>query len=181
MRPPIKDEFQHLKISKQRKYQLRKRRDRCCVECGRPADGGASRCLEHLVDIRERLRAAKGATRRRRSLSYLLQEQAESGTSHPAQPSPSAPVAQSPSHHRAIKDEIQHLKVSRQRKYQLRKQRDRLCRQCGAPTGGATLCPVHQVEARERQRVREGSTRRYSTPSYRLQPAAKHAPKQTPS
>jgi hypothetical protein len=72
MRPPIKDEFQHLPVSRQRKYQLRKQRDGLCTECGAPAQG--SRCAKHLILARERQRARKGTQRRYKgSQSYRLQ------------------------------------------------------------------------------------------------------------
>jgi hypothetical protein len=72
MRPPIKDEFQHLPVSRQRKYQLRKQRDGLCTECGAPAQG--SRCAKHLVLARERQRLRKGTQRRYKgSMSYRLQ------------------------------------------------------------------------------------------------------------
>src|SRR3974377_215960 len=48
MRNRIVDEFTHLPISRQRKYQLRMQRDKRCTECGEPAAEG-SRCLNHLV------------------------------------------------------------------------------------------------------------------------------------
>lgn len=72
MRPPIKDEFQHLPVSRQRKYQLRKQRDGLCTECGAPAQG--SRCAKHLILARERQRMRKGTQRRYEgSQSYRLQ------------------------------------------------------------------------------------------------------------
>ena len=55
MRNCIIDEFTHLAISRQRKYQLRMQRDKRCTECGEPAAEG-SRCLKHLVKARERQR-----------------------------------------------------------------------------------------------------------------------------
>src|SRR5689334_13749742 len=54
VRPPIKDEFENLPISKQRKYQLRMQRDRRCATCGKPAVAGTLQCLEHLVKKRDR-------------------------------------------------------------------------------------------------------------------------------
>jgi hypothetical protein len=35
MRKRIQDEFTHLRVSRQRKYQLRMQRDKRCTECGR--------------------------------------------------------------------------------------------------------------------------------------------------
>jgi hypothetical protein len=70
----IRDEFTHLPISRQRKYQLRMEREGRCTECGRPAAEGA-RCLKHLVRARERERKKQGSVRRYKStLSYRLQE-----------------------------------------------------------------------------------------------------------
>ena len=76
MRKRIEDEYTHLRVSRQRKYQLRMKRDRRCTECGEPAVQG-SRCLKHLVKARERQREKRGLKRRYRStLSYRLQEAA---------------------------------------------------------------------------------------------------------
>ena len=73
MRKRIVDEFTHLRVSRQRKYQLRMQRDSRCTECGEPAVQG-SRCLKHLVKARERQRKKRGLKRRYRgTLSYRLQ------------------------------------------------------------------------------------------------------------
>jgi hypothetical protein len=73
MRRPIKDEFTNLAVSRQRKYQLRKQRDRRCTECGAPAQS-ASRCLKHLIAARERQRARnKPRKRYLGTLSYRLE------------------------------------------------------------------------------------------------------------
>lgn len=75
MREKIKDEFTDLNISRQRKYQLRKLRDKRCTECGAPAVNG-TRCLKHLVKARERQRTKRGLRRRyTNTLSYRLQQQ----------------------------------------------------------------------------------------------------------
>jgi len=80
MRKPIQDEFTHLKISRQRKYQLRMQRDGRCSECGAPAVKG-SRCLKHLEQVRERQRREKGFKRRYLSaLSYRLAAQQQKGS-----------------------------------------------------------------------------------------------------
>ncbi len=72
MRNAIVDEFTHLSISRQRKYQLRMQRDKRCTECGAPAIQG-SRCLKHLVKARERQRKKRGLKRRYyNTLSYKL-------------------------------------------------------------------------------------------------------------
>ncbi len=73
MRKRIVDEFTKLRVSRQRKYQLRMQRDKRCTECGEPAVQG-SRCLKHLVKARERQRKKRGLKRRYRgTLSYRLQ------------------------------------------------------------------------------------------------------------
>lgn len=73
MRKQIQDEFTGLKISRQRKYQLRKQRDQRCTECGEPAMHG-TRCLKHLVKARERQRRKRGLRRRYlNTLSYRLE------------------------------------------------------------------------------------------------------------
>ena len=76
MRRQIQDEFTHLNISRQRKYQLRMQRDNRCTECGEPAAQG-SRCLRHLVKARERQRKKRGLKRRYyNTLSYKLEKKA---------------------------------------------------------------------------------------------------------
>jgi hypothetical protein len=73
MREAINDEFTKLPISRQRKYQLRRQRDRRCTECGEPAQY-ASRCLKHLVLARERQRKKRGLKRRYYgTISYKLE------------------------------------------------------------------------------------------------------------
>lgn len=42
----INDEFSALPMSRQQKYQLRKRRDGRCVTCGKPSDG-KTHCAKH--------------------------------------------------------------------------------------------------------------------------------------
>ncbi len=79
MRKPIQDEFTNLSVSRQRKYQLRMQRDRCCTECGEPAAQG-SRCLKHLVKARERQRKKRGLKRRYfGTLSYKLEAMNQGG------------------------------------------------------------------------------------------------------
>jgi len=80
-----------------------------------------------------------------------------------------------------IQDEFTALPISRQRKYQLRMQRDRRCTECGEPASVASRCLKHLVIARERQRTKRGLKRRYyGTLSYKLQaiePAKRNAAK----
>ena len=75
---------------------------------------------------------------------------------------------------RLIEDEFTHLPVSRQRKYQLRMQREHRCSECGEPAAQGTRCLKHLVKARERQRKQRGLKRRYyGTLSYKLEAAAR--------
>jgi hypothetical protein len=77
MRKSIQDEFTHLRISRQRKYQLRMQRDQRCTECGESAVQ-ASRCLKHLIKARERQRKSRGLKRRYYgTLSYKLESAAK--------------------------------------------------------------------------------------------------------
>ena len=74
MKEPIQDEFTRLPISRQRKYQLRQKRDHRCTQCGAPALDGAGRCPKHLTEARERQRQRQGFTRRYfGTLSYRVQ------------------------------------------------------------------------------------------------------------
>ena len=69
----IVDEFTHLPLSRQIKYQLRRRRDKCCIACGEPTTE-STRCLKHLVEAREQQRRKLGVKRRNiNSRSYKLQ------------------------------------------------------------------------------------------------------------
>lgn len=92
MRKRIEDQFTHLRISRQRKYQLRMLRDKRCTECGQPAVQG-SRCLKHLIKARERQRKKRGLKRRyHNTLSYRLQA-AEQATAHSREKGRRRPVA----------------------------------------------------------------------------------------
>ena len=53
-------------------------------------------------------------------------------------------------------DEFTYLPISRQRKYQLRMQREKRCTECGAPAALGSRCLRHLVRARERQRKKRG-------------------------
>jgi hypothetical protein len=71
---------------------------------------------------------------------------------------------------RPIQDEYTDLPISRQRKYQLRMQREKRCTECGQPASQGSRCVKHLVKARERQRKKRGLKRRYyNTLSYRLE------------
>jgi len=76
-----------------------------------------------------------------------------------------------------IEDEFTRLPISRQRKYQLRMQRDKRCTECGEPAEIGSRCLKHLILARERQRKKRGLKRRYyGTLSYRLQAAPAQDP-----
>ena len=62
-----------------------------------------------------------------------------------------------------IEDEFTNLPISRQRKYQLRMQRDRRCTECGEPAIQGSRCLKHLVKKRGLKR------RYYGTLSYKLQ------------
>ena len=78
---------------------------------------------------------------------------------------------------RAIKDEFSALPISRQRKYQLRAQRDGRCTICGEPAASSARCLKHLVMLRERQRKKLGLKGRYHSLGYRLQEQAKQEQK----
>ena len=72
----IHDKFTRLKVSRQRKYQLRHRRRRLCELC--PATRVTSAfCLKHAIQTRERGRRYQGSRKRRNSLTYRLQKKIE--------------------------------------------------------------------------------------------------------
>ena len=86
MNTRIQDEFTALRISRQRRYQLRKERDCRCVECGAPAQG-RSRCLKHLVLARERQRKERGLKRRySNAASYRLEAVSDAPALHRINP-----------------------------------------------------------------------------------------------
>lgn len=67
--PPIEDEFTHLLVSRQRKYQLRMVRDGRCHKCGTPALNGT--CPKHLEYQRR--------ANRKRYLATLARSRAQNG------------------------------------------------------------------------------------------------------
>jgi hypothetical protein len=70
----IKDQFSKLPISRQRKYQLRMQSKKRCTLCGAPTAQG-SRCLKHMIKIREYARKKLGLKRRyKNSMSYKLKQ-----------------------------------------------------------------------------------------------------------
>jgi hypothetical protein len=61
VKKPIQDELTPLALSRQRKYQLRMKRQGRCTVCGKPAARESrSLCLKHLVHVRERQRRQRG-------------------------------------------------------------------------------------------------------------------------
>jgi len=74
----IQDEFTNLPLSKQRKYQLRRAKEKRCIICGSPAvstEFCAKHMVAHMVRARERMRRRKKAVRRNlNSPSYSLQK-----------------------------------------------------------------------------------------------------------
>ena len=80
---------------------------------------------------------------------------------------------------KAIKDEFTDLPLSRQRKYQLRMERDGRCIICGEPAVGSLTCLKHMVQNRERaRRVIEATSRFKGARSYRLEQEMKLARRQ---
>jgi hypothetical protein len=84
MRRKVKDEFTHLPISRQRKYQLRKLRDRRGVVCGESPVTG-SRCLRHLIEAREAARKRLGLKKRYKWTPSYVAEAAKGTSSNRAQ------------------------------------------------------------------------------------------------
>lgn len=69
-----------------------------------------------------------------------------------------------------ITDQFSHLPISRQRRYQLRKDAQGLCIICGQPQSARGLCLAHAIYARERQRERIGcKTRHPNAMTYKIE------------
>ena len=69
-----------------------------------------------------------------------------------------------------INDEFTDLPVSKQRKFQLRMERDGRCRICGELAVGRFYCLKHLVKDRERARKKIGAKKRLKgARSYRLE------------
>src|SRR6266849_4606197 len=59
-RKPIQDEFTGLRVSDQRKYQLRHLRDGLCIRCSRPrCEAANTLCLEHWQPLFDAKQAKK--------------------------------------------------------------------------------------------------------------------------
>jgi hypothetical protein len=74
---------------------------------------------------------------------------------------------------RKIHDEFTKLAVSRQRKYQLRRQKEGRCTICGKPKVSANFCLEHLIAVRERLRRVTGAKKRLHSLSYRLAESAR--------
>ena len=70
----ISDKFSKLKISRQRKWQLRRKAAGLCVRCGDKAVVG-DHCLKHAIAKRERARKQFGCKRKNNSLTSRIQKQ----------------------------------------------------------------------------------------------------------
>jgi len=75
-----------------------------------------------------------------------------------------------------IQDEFTNLPISRQRKYQLRKQKAGLCAECGKPAASGSRCAYHLIAAREYNRQINGSLKRYKAFSYAIEAAGEASP-----
>jgi hypothetical protein len=60
-------------LSKQQRWQQRKRAEGCCIMCGEPAVTSGIYCLKHLTYHREWRRKKYRSTRRYNSLTYRLE------------------------------------------------------------------------------------------------------------
>lgn len=69
----LKDEFSGKKMSRQRRYQLRHKREGVCTHCKEQAVMGGM-CLRHAIYRREYLRKKLGCKKRLNSLSYRLEK-----------------------------------------------------------------------------------------------------------
>lgn len=67
----IKDKYSKLEVSRQYRYQLRKRALDRCIICGKQKVT-ANFCLEHAIERRERQRKRLNSKRRLKSLTYRL-------------------------------------------------------------------------------------------------------------
>lgn len=70
----IKDKYTNLKLSRQRKWQLRQRDKGLCIKCDELAVTGGC-CLKHAVQNREMIRIRLGHTKRLKSKTYRLESE----------------------------------------------------------------------------------------------------------
>ena len=66
----IQDQFTNLKISRQRKWQWRRRAAGLCDCCGQPVLPGMSKCLKHHTECREYARERKGVKRSSKNTKF---------------------------------------------------------------------------------------------------------------
>lgn len=157
---PIDDEFTNLKISRQRRYQLRMQKEHRCIICGARAEG--SKCVKHLVSARERMRRQKRLKHRYvTTLSYQLERKLV--TTENQKTGNVCFVTES------LEKKLQNKTLSRQRRYQLRMRLEKRCTDCGKPAPGASRCVSCLNKTRERLRKRNMYKRRYiNSLGYRL-------------
>lgn len=72
-----------------------------------------------------------------------------------------------------INDRFTKLKLSKQRKWQLRRLKKGMCILCGEPLATATYCLKHAVATREASRKRRGSKKKYQSLTRRLEAGKK--------
>ena len=70
----ISDKFSKLKISRQRKWQLRRQAAGLCILCGDKAVVSVH-CLKHAIAQREQARKQFGCKRKNNSLTRRIQKQ----------------------------------------------------------------------------------------------------------
>ena len=61
---PIQDKFTKLKVSKQRRYQIRQRERGKCEKCNRKTEGGKTMCNYHREMAKKRYRCLTVAKER---------------------------------------------------------------------------------------------------------------------
>jgi hypothetical protein len=81
-RPQIKDEFTHLPVSRQRKWQLRNMAQGKCRICSQPVVGSSGLCLDHMAREREATALRNGAQRQNLNCKSRRLEALNSLSSH---------------------------------------------------------------------------------------------------
>lgn len=71
-RPPIQDGFTRLRVSRQRKWQMRRAAECLCVVCGAEAERGTQHCATHLEANKVRSRERYWSHRRDARKYYAL-------------------------------------------------------------------------------------------------------------
>jgi hypothetical protein len=151
MPKPVVDEFSELLVSRQRKEQLRHKRDGKCILCPRPL-ATKNHCRKHALAARERSRKRNGSKRKNRT----------------------ALDRRGPE----IQDEFTHLDLPYFKKMRLRYRRDGLGIICGDPAVTKLHCLKDAGKNREKVRQQSGAKRRNrNAASYRA--AARRSGKKT--